>query len=178
MKSKEYYVDPVKFSAAMIEYVTEARAAKEQGEERPAIPEYIGECFLKIATNMASSGRFVGYTYKDEMISDALLNCCTYVDRFNPEVSIKAFEYFSQICWYAFMGRVNKEKKEQSGRYRYIDSLDIDSFIHQIHEDGSDGTEGTQLVAYLKKQIIEAKKELETPKTPKHMTRKPKYLNK
>ena len=78
----------------------------------PPVTNYIGECFLKIATHLSYRPNFINYTYRDEMISDGIENCLQYVKNFNPEKSSNPFAYFTQIIYYAFLRRIQKEKKQ------------------------------------------------------------------
>ena len=108
-KKSAHYVDNKKFLQAMIEWNDEC---KKKGEQVP-ITNYIGECFLKIATHLSYRPNFINYTYRDEMISDGIENCLQYVKNFNPEKSKNPFAYFTQITYYAFLRRIQKEKKQK-----------------------------------------------------------------
>lgn len=171
--SKNHYVDNKKFLAALEEYVSEYNLAVQDGGDLPRVSEYIGECILKISTELAGKSNFVNYTFKDEMISDAIENCFMYLHKFDPKRSSNPFAYFTQISFYAFVRRIQKEKKQLTTKYKYIRSLDLDDIIRQIHDDGDNGS---QLVAYLRKQSDLAKTEVENMPVPKTMKRKPKYL--
>lgn len=168
----DYYLDPLEFSKAMITYRAEADLAKLNGEERPQISEYIGACFIKIAENHAMKAIFSNYPYKEDMVGDAIRNCVVYADRFDPSVSTKAFEYFSQICYYSFTTKIKKEKNEEKVRFKIIESVDVDSMIRQIHDEGDNGS---QFVNYLKKEADAAKDAADAKPLPKHLRRAPKY---
>ena len=106
-QKKPHYVDNKEFLRAMVEWKDNC---KEEGEQLP-VTNYIGECFLKIATHLSYRPYFINYTYRDEMISDGIENCLQYVNNFNPEKSNNPFAYFTQIIYYAFLRRIAKEKK-------------------------------------------------------------------
>ena len=88
----------------------EKRLAEEKGDPKPQVSEYIGECFVKIANHLAYKSNFVNYTFREEMILDGIENCITYIDNFNPEKSKNPFAYFTQITYYAFLRRIQKER--------------------------------------------------------------------
>ena len=119
---KPHYVDNKVFLAAMLEWKDEVNEAESEGEEIPPIPEYIGECFYKIATHLSYRPNFINYTYREEMIGDGIENCIQYAKNFNPEKSKNPFAYFTQIIYYAFLRRITKEKKQQSIKQKMIDN--------------------------------------------------------
>ena len=111
-KRSEHYVNNKEFLAALIAYLEDREIAKIKELPRPVIPRYIGECFLKIATHLSFKPNFVNYMFKDDMISDGIENCVQYIDRFDPEKSSNPFAYFTQIIHYAFLRRIQKEKRQ------------------------------------------------------------------
>ena len=108
----KHYVDNKKFLAAMIEWKETCEEAQKKNGDIPPVTNYIGECFLKIATHLSYRPNFINYTYRDDMISDGIENCLQYVNNFNPEKSNNPFAYFTQIIYYAFLRRIAKEKKQ------------------------------------------------------------------
>ena len=100
---KPHYVNNKEFLKAMIDWNNGCKQAKEFGVDPPPITNYIGECFLKIATHLSYRPNFINYTYREEMISDGIENCLQYVHNFNPEKSDNPFAYFTQIIYYAFL---------------------------------------------------------------------------
>ena len=111
-KKAEHYVNNKEFTAAVAEYSQGIKEAKANDTELPKMSEYIGECIYKIATRLSTRPNFINYTYRDEMICDAIENCIQYIGNFNPEKSTNAFAYITQICYYAFLRRIQKEKKQ------------------------------------------------------------------
>ena len=118
-QKKPHYVDNKEFLRAMVEWKDNC---KEEGEQLP-VTNYIGECFLKIATHLSYRPNFINYTYRDEMISDGIENCLQYVNNFNPEKSNNPFAYFTQIIYYAFLRRIEKEKKQLYIKYKTMDEF-------------------------------------------------------
>ena len=111
-KQTEYYVNNKEFLAAITEFRDKVIKAKEQDKPRPRVPEYVGECFLKIATHLSYKPNFVNYMFREDMICDGIENCLQYIDNFNPEKSSNPFAYFTQIIYYAFLRRIQKEKRQ------------------------------------------------------------------
>jgi hypothetical protein len=135
-QKRNHYVDNKQLLAAMIVYKDEVKNALEKETERPRVPNYIGECIMKIAQHLSYKPNFINYTYKDEMISDGIENCLLYIDNFNPEKSSNPFAYFTQIIYYAFIRRIQKEKKQTYVKYK---SLENQELIDEIMQ-GPNGT--------------------------------------
>jgi len=168
-----HYVDNKKFLAALIDYKTSIDAAKEKNEQIPQVPRYIGECFIKIATHLSYKSNFINYTFKDDMVSDGIENCLTAATKFDPSKSSNPFAYYTQIIYFAFIRRIQKEKKHQATKYKIIENLDLDSII----QNSDDSESSRQLVDYLKKQLDNIDPERrETPSETK--TRKKKLVEK
>ena len=117
-----HYVDNEKFLREMIIYKKEYNTAKEAGKEPPMISEYVGECFMKIANRLSYRPNFINYAFRDDMISDGIENCVQYIKNFDPEKSSNPFAYFTQIIYYAFIRRIQKEKKQLYVKYKTMDS--------------------------------------------------------
>jgi hypothetical protein len=111
-KRSEHYVNNKEFLAALIAYREDREIAEAKGLPKPVIPRYIGECFLKIATHLSFKPNFVNYMFKDDMVSDGIENCVQYIHNFNPEKSQNPFAYFTQIIHYAFLRRIQREKRQ------------------------------------------------------------------
>ena len=120
-KRSIHYVNNKEFLAALIEYRNKVAEAKEKGLDKPPIPNYIGECFLKIANHLSFKPNFVNYMFKDDMICDGIENCVQYIHNFNPEKSQNPFAYFTQIIHYAFLRRIQKEKKQMEIKNKIIE---------------------------------------------------------
>jgi len=132
-KKKPHYVNNRDFSEAVVDHVFATNLAKDAGEEEPRIPEYIGECFMKIAEGLSHKPNFVRYTYRDEMVMDAVENCIKAITNYNIEAATRtgkpnAFAYFTQISYFAFLRRIAKEKKQQDIKMKYIEQSGIEAF--------------------------------------------------
>ena len=111
-KQNEHYVNNKEFTQAVAEFNEKCKLAESKGKTPPQMSNYIGECIYKIATRLSTRPNFINYTYRDEMICDAIENCIQYIGNFNVEKSNNAFAYITQICYYAFLRRIQKEKKQ------------------------------------------------------------------
>lgn len=118
------YVNNDFFLSEMISYNRAVKLAEDSGEEKPRIPDTIGECITKIAYNFSRKYNFVNIPFRHEMISDAILMCVKAVENrnFDPEVSKNPFAYFSQVVYFAFLRRINEEEKHQYIKYKSIQS--------------------------------------------------------
>jgi len=134
-KKKEHYVNNKEFLQAMIVYKKLCKEAEESGEEKPPVTNYIGECFLKIANHLSYRPNFINYTFRDDMISDGIENCLQYLSNFNPDKSTNPFAYFTQIIYYAFVRRIQKEKKQTIIKNRLIAEGNYDNMSLQEGED-------------------------------------------
>ena len=150
----------------MIDWNNGCKQAKEFGVDPPPISNYIGECFLKIATHLSYRPNFINYTYREEMISDGIENCLQYVHNFNPEKSDNPFAYFTQIIYYAFLRRIQKEKKQAHVKNKMIENMNVDVFLTQEAGD----VQNNPYADYLQKNFLpdedvyKPKKKKPTPK--------------
>jgi DNA-directed RNA polymerase specialized sigma subunit len=126
MKKKEHYVNNKDFLEALVIYRAQVKRAKEEGKDKPKVPNYIGECFLKIATHLSYRPNFVNYMFKDDMICDGIENCLQYIDNFDPEKSTNPFAYFTQIIYFAFLRRIQKEKKQLEIKNKLLERSGFD----------------------------------------------------
>lgn len=135
-RAKQQYVNNKDFLAAMIKYRGLVQEATEKEKERPIVPTYVGECIMKIATHLARKPNFVNYTFKEEMISDGIENCLQYIDNFNPDKSNNPFAYFTQIIYFAFLRRIQKEKKNLFVKFKLSEHTNLfDTTVEQQEHD-------------------------------------------
>ena len=136
-KRSEHYVNNKEFLAAIVAYKQEISDAEHLGKPKPRITNYLGECFLKIATHLSYKPNFVNYMFKDDMICDGIENCVQYINNFNPEKSSNPFAYFTQIIHYAFLRRIQKEKKQLEIRQKIIERSGYDEVFVADESDKS-----------------------------------------
>ena len=140
-KKSEHYVNNKDFLAALEQYAIDVARAKERGNPKPQIPRYIGECFLKIANHLSYKPNFVNYMFKDDMICDGIENCVRYIHNFNPEKSKNPFAYFTQIIYYAFLRRIQQEKKQLEIKNKILEKTNFDEVFDSNDLDSSNYSE-------------------------------------
>ena len=144
-KRSEHYVNNKEFLAALIKHREDIEIAEIQGKEKPRIPRYIGECFLKIATHLSFKPNFVNYMFKEDMISDGIENCVQYIHNFNPEKSQNPFAYFTQIIHYAFLRRIQKEKKHLEIKNKILEKTGYEQVFERDTLDDSNYSDYNQI---------------------------------
>ena len=152
-KEKPHYVDNKKFLEAIIEYRDRCEKAKNRNRKKPEVTNYIGECFLKIANHLSYRPNFINYTFRDDMISDGIENCLQYMDNFNPDKSNNPFAYFTQIIYYAFIRRIQKEKKQIQIKSKLIANTGVENMMDQLQ--GDDAQYQSQLLDFLQRNLKE-----------------------
>ena len=156
-QDKPHYVNNANFSQAVVEYVTVLNEARNAGTELPIVPDYIARCFLKIAEGLSHKSNFIRYTYREEMVMDAVENCLKAIENYNLEAATRtgkpnAFAYFTQISWYAFLRRIAKEKKQQDVKIKYMTQSGVEEFIIE-NGDATSGQVMNAFVSQLKDRI-------------------------
>ena len=133
----QHYVDNKKLLEEMTEYKRICQEHQDKDEQYPSIPDYIGECFMKIAERLSLRPNFINYAFREEMIADGIENCVQYAHNFNPERSTNPFSYFTQIIYYAFVRRIQKEKKHLYIKYKTIQHNSLLSDNVDLHDSDS-----------------------------------------
>ena len=156
-----HYVNNADFSASVVAYVKIVQEAKKAKEPLPIVTDYIAECFLKIAEGLSHKSNFIRYTYREEMVMDAVENCLKAIENYNIEAATRtgkpnAFAYFTQISWYAFLRRIAKEKKQQDIKFKFISTSGIEDFM-TIDTNSSSGSVAGHFVDVLKERIDKVK---------------------
>jgi hypothetical protein len=171
--ASKHYINNADFLQALIDYKEQCSAAESENKPAPAIPNYIGECFMKIADGLSHKPNFINYTYRDEMISDGIENCLMYFNNFDPTKSKNPFAYFTQIIYYAFLRRIQKEKKQLYVKYKsaeYFGTIDdsemseMDSSVTQQFEMYDNISEFIGNYEEGQKRKKDLKKEVKKPK--------------
>ena len=165
-KTKEHYVDNKRFLEEMKKYHKKVISARKRKRKDPPINDYIGECFLKIANHLSYRPNFINYTYKEDMISDGIENCLQYVANFDPEKSSNPFAYFTQIIYYAFIRRIQKEKKQTTIKQKLILKSGLDEIVRQ---EGDNEEYQNAYADFLRKNMVidEPEKKEDKPKLKK-----------
>ena len=145
-----HYISKEEMHQALVDYRDACRKAQSEGREDPPIPEYIGDCFVKLATRTSYNKKFIGYPFREEMVGDAIENCLSGFRNYNPEEYNNPFGYFSRAVEWTFYRRIAREKKELRKKYNYISEIDIHELVTQEHDNG---TFTNQFAEYLKKEL-------------------------
>ena len=172
MSKQKHYINNEDFLKALVEYKAKKKDAETKGLPEPRIPNYIGECFMKIAEGLSHKPNFINYTYRDEMIADGIENCLMYFANFDETKSKNPFAYFTQIIYYAFLRRIQKEKKQLYVKYKATEQIGIlDEFEMMEFEDGTSNqfTLYENIAEFIEnyEEAKEAKKSAKTAKKPK-----------
>lgn len=160
---KPHYVNNAEFSSAVVEYVRSANEAKKNKQTKPIIPDYVARCFLKIAEGLSHKANFVRYTYREEMVMDAVENCLKAIENYNLETATRtgkpnAFAYFTQISWYAFLRRIQKEKKQQDIKLKYLSESGLELLVSE-EIDNDEASRQTQAFVDELRERIDAVKD-------------------
>ena len=161
-KEKPHYVNNKQFSEAVMDYAISCREAKEKNKTVPKVTDYIARCFIKIAEGLSHRPNFVRYTYREEMVMDAVENCLRAIGNYNIETATRtgkpnAFSYFTQICYFAFIRRITKEKRQQDIKFKFIEKMGIDDFVAMgMDEQGAEET--AAYVDTLRQRISQVRK--------------------
>jgi DNA-directed RNA polymerase specialized sigma24 family protein len=167
-KSKDY-IDNEKFFGEMSEFIAGIKLAEKNGEEKPIPNDYIGKCLFDLATHLSFNQSFINYSYKEDMISDAVENCLTYIHNYDPEKSNNPFAYFTTISWYAFIRRINKEKRQTYLKYKSAENMGLTSGLSHTQENDDETYNESSYVDYLNQSnnIIESYENSMNEKTKK-----------
>ena len=147
-KKSIHYVNNAQFSQAVVDYVGKLEECRNEEISLPKVPDYIAQCFLRIAEGLSHKANFIRYTYREEMVMDAVENCLKAISNYNLEAATRtgkpnAFAYFTQITWFAFLRRITKEKKQQDIKLKYLTKSGIENFI-----DVGDEAVGSEVAAH------------------------------
>ena len=134
-KKSIHYVNNADFSTAVVSYVEKVEKARKEDTDIPKVPDYIAQCFLRIAEGLSHKANFIRYTYREEMVMDAVENCLKAIGNYNLEAATRtgkpnAFAYFTQITWYAFLRRIQKEKRQLEIKNKILDKSGYEVAFH------------------------------------------------
>jgi hypothetical protein len=161
-KDRPHYVNNAEFSQAVVDYCTKVKHAREEEKDLPKVTDYIAQCFLKISEGLSHKSNFVRYTYREEMVMDAVENCLKAIENYDIDKATRtgkpnAFAYFTQISWYAFLRRIEKEKKQQDIKMKYINQSGIENFLDNELGDEQSAAVAQAFVDQLRIRIDEVK---------------------
>ena len=162
-QDKPHYVNNKEFSLAVVDYCNRLQKAQKQKSKKiPVIDDYVAECFLKIAEGLSHKSNFIRYTYREEMVMDAVENCLKAIKNYDIETATRtgtpnAFAYFTQIAWYAFLRRIDKEKKQQDIKLKYMANIDYEDLVDNENSTEQSDEAGQFLVDTLRQKIDDIK---------------------
>ena len=162
-QDKPHYVNNKEFSLAVVDYCNRLQKAQKQKSKKiPIVDNYIAECFLKIAEGLSHKSNFIRYTYREEMVMDAVENCLKAIKNYDIDTATRtgtpnAFAYFTQISWYAFLRRIDKEKKQQDIKLKYMANIDYDEVVDDANGNQQSDEAGQHLVDTLRQKIDDIK---------------------
>jgi hypothetical protein len=171
-KNSKHYVDNEKLLTSLIEYKEQLKVAEKEGLPKPRVSEYIGECILKVAEHLSRRPNFLNYPFREDMVGDGIENCLLYVANFDPKKSKNPFAYFTQIVWYAFIRRIQKEKKQLYLKYKSIQNSS--EFVDYLNQVGDTKTYKNTYVEFLRNNMGDIISEFEDKKK---LKKKKKSLN-
>ena len=153
-----HYVNNADFSQAVVDYVFVVNECRKHSKTIPKVPDYVAQCFLRIAEGLSHKANFIRYTYREEMVMDAVENCLKAISNYDIEAATRtgkpnAFAYFTQITWYAFLRRIAKEKKQQDIKLKYIANSGVEDFMIDENGDATSGLVAEAFVDTLKTRI-------------------------
>jgi hypothetical protein len=169
-KPKKHYINNAAFLQSLIEY-----KARKLTNPNEVIPNYIGECWMKIAEGLSHKPNFISYTYRDEMISDGIENCLMYFENFDPLKSSNPFAYFTQIIYFAFLRRIQKEKKQLYVKYKATEQMGILDEFDMLETEGG-GTRQFELYDNIAEFIETYEISQQKKKDEKKVVKKPKGI--
>lgn len=161
-KDKPHYVNNRDFSNAVVEYVRSVKDAEANSTDIPKVTDYIATSFMKIAEGLSHKSNFIRYTYREEMVMDAVENCLKAIENYDIETATRtglpnAFAYFTQISWYAFLRRIQKEKRQQDIKMKYITEAGIEAFLDGHSDQERDFSNVIPFVETLRYRIDQVK---------------------
>lgn len=108
--ANKYYVDPEVFKPAILEYY-----------KTGVCTDYLGECLNKIAEGLSFYPSFINYSYKDEMVGDAIAKMWAALKnkKYKCSEETNPFSYFTTIAIHAFINRIKKEQKHHNTLTEY-----------------------------------------------------------
>tara|TARA_Y100001973_G_C5206924_1_gene342150 strand:+ start:3289 stop:3861 length:573 start_codon:yes stop_codon:yes gene_type:complete len=130
----KHYVDNKRLYAVLVQYKKDRTKAEKANKPIPPIPNYIGECLLQIANRLSYKPNFANYMFREEMVGDGIENCINYLNNFNPDKSTNPFAYFTQIIYYAFLRRIEREKRQLYIKHKALEQSVVHDELSDAHE--------------------------------------------
>lgn len=147
-KTRIDYVDNKALYEEYLVYNKALKEAEEAGLPRPELTKKISLAILQIANNLSRRYNFVNYSYREDMVGDAIIKCVAKAHLFDPEKTKNPFAYLTTICFWEMVNRIKKEHHEVSIKSKYIRENLTSEFLNAI--EGEDGEFKNTFVEFLK----------------------------
>ena len=164
---RKHYVDNEAFFKELKKWKQKVLDNREMDDPDPPSTEFMGECFLRISEHLVMRPNFINYTFRDDLISDGVENCLLYAHNFNPEKSKNPFAYFTQIIYYAFIRRIQKEKKQTHVKHRMIEKQEFVPYVTMEGDSTNYSVGGFDVNIMVPDEAVYKPKKKETTKNPK-----------
>jgi|TARA_R110001592_G_scaffold359104_1_gene664895 DNA-directed RNA polymerase specialized sigma24 family protein len=114
MSKEQYYIQPKIFKESLRKYY-----------DSDNLTDDLAENIKKIAYGLSYNSSFINYTYKDDMIGDALIKMYSALKhkKYKFETGSNPFSYFTTIAYHAFINRIKKEKKHHEAICNYKEKV-------------------------------------------------------
>lgn len=155
-RKRNNYINNKDFHKALSEFHEKLAISIQEGKQKPPISNYIGQSILQICNNLARKPNFYGYTYKEEMVEDGILDCIAAVEKYNPNKTQNPFAYFTQIAWNAFIRRIYKEKKETYTKHKNFQNQHMQGIYYDDEYAATDMVDS--LIEDFEKKLTKKKK--------------------
>lgn len=161
-KKKINFIDNKAFFEEIVKYQDSVLKARNEGKDDPIVPDVIGKAIMLLCTRLGDRPNFINYSYKDLMISDAVLACLVALQKFDRNRTENPFAFFTQVSWYAFINRISIEKAEQYVKHKNYEVTYSQEFLNsRVNEDSLDPTTHYRIIDDFEEKKLkkQAKKE-------------------
>jgi len=114
MAKADYYISPKEFKESLKRFY-----------DTDILTDDLASNVRKIAYGLSYNSNFINYTYKDDMIGDALIKMYSALSRkkYNFDTESNPFSYFTTIAFNAFINRIKREKRHHEAEKNYREKL-------------------------------------------------------
>jgi hypothetical protein len=134
-KEKQFYVSNKLMYELYVQWYKDIETAAANNQPEPPIPDYIVESIMKIANKLSFRPNFFNYSYRDDMIAEAIASCISSVKKFNIEKSNNPFSYFTTIAYNVFIGFISNEKNQTYVKAKLMIELPVNELFDMDDED-------------------------------------------
>jgi DNA-directed RNA polymerase specialized sigma24 family protein len=114
LSKADYYISPKEFKDSLKRFY-----------DSDILTNDLAENVKKIAYGLSYNSNFINYTYKDDMVGDALIKMYSALSRkkYSFDTESNPFSYFTTIAFNAFINRIKKEKRHHEAEKNYREKL-------------------------------------------------------